>query len=267
MITSTSNNKVKRLVNLRKKRKIRDAEGVFLVEGIRMFQEVPEGDLLELYVTESFCEREQMLVEAKRQSSGCQFELLSDHVMEYVSDTQHPQGVLCVVWQQGGRSRAVQQKQCPGQRKPLLLLLDNLQDPGNLGTILRTAEAAGVTGIIMSKDCVDVYNPKVIRSTMGSVFRMPFWYVEDVTEAIRELKRQGIHTYAAHLDGQMSYDEPDYREPAAFFIGNEGNGLRDEVAELADTYIKIPMSGQVESLNAAIAATVLVFEAGRQRRH
>lgn len=263
MITSTSNNKIKRLVSLRKKRKARDSEGVFLVEGIRMFQEVPKESLLELYVTEGFQKKEYVLVEQKRAESGCQFEVLSDNVMAYASDTQHPQGVLCVVRQQGNNpGQSAADKQCP-----LVMLLDNLQDPGNLGTILRTAEAAGVTEIIMSKDCVDVYNPKVIRSTMGSVFRVPFRYVEDVTETIREMKRQGIRTYAAHLDGKLAYDEPDYKEPAAFFIGNEGNGLRDEVAELADTYIRIPMAGQVESLNAAIAATVLMFEAGRQRRH
>ena len=84
---------------------------------------------------------------------------------------------------------------------------------------------------------------------------------------IRQMKEHGIHTYATHLAGELAYDEPDYRTPSAFFVGNEGNGLRDQVAELADTYIKIPMAGQVESLNAAIAATVVMFEAGRQRRH
>ena len=135
-----------------------------------------------------------------------------------------------------------------------------------MGTIIRTAEAAGVTGILMSADCVDVYNPKTIRSTMGSVYRMPLWYVKDICEAVKELKCLGIHTYAAHLEGKRSYDEPDYREGTAFLIGNEGNGLRREVAELADQYIRIPMKGQVESLNAAIAATILMFEAGRQRR-
>ncbi|MDO4313455.1 MAG: RNA methyltransferase [Eubacteriales bacterium] len=267
MITSTSNNKVKRLVNLRKKRKARDAEGVFLVEGIRMFQEVPEKSLLELYVTDGFYKKEQALVEAKRKNSRCHFEVLADNVMAYASDTQHPQGVLCVVRQQSGESPAAMGLGREGKSSSLILLLDNLQDPGNLGTIFRTAEAAGVTGIIMSNDCVDVYNPKVIRSTMGSVFRMPFWYAEDVTAVIREMKNRGILTYAAHLDGKLSYDEPDYRKPTAFFIGNEGNGLRDEVAEMADVYIRIPMAGQVESLNAAVAATVLMFEAGRQRRH
>ena len=101
---------------------------------------------------------------------------------------------------------------------------------------------------------------------MGSIYRMPFYYAPDLLEAIGELKAAGISTYAAHLDGKHAYDEEDYKKPCAFFIGNEGNGLRDEIADAADTYIRIPMYGEVESLNAAIAATVLMFETARQRR-
>lgn len=268
MITSTSNVKIKRLINLRKKRRARDEEGVFLTEGLRMLQEIPEGELLEIYVTEKFYEKEKNLVEERCRESRCRRELLTEAVMAYASDTQHPQGVLCVVRQRRGIGlEGILRGRQTETACPLLLLLDNLQDPGNLGTIFRTGEAAGVTGIIMSRDCVDIYNPKVIRSTMGSVFRMPFWYAEDLTGAIQDMKVQGVTTYAAHLGGDCDYDEPDYRKPSAFFIGNEGNGLRDEVAELADYYLKIPMAGKVESLNAAIAAAVLMFEAGRQRRH
>ncbi len=267
MITSTSNAKVKRLVNLRKKRKARDTEKVFLTEGLRMFEEVPEDRLLEIYVTEHFYKKEKALVDAKHKKSGCQMEVLTDTVMNFVSDTKTPQGVLCVVAQENRGEAWLEKELKAPEQVPLIMLLDNLQDPGNMGTILRTAEAAAVTGIIMSSDCVDVYNPKVIRSTMGSVFRVPFVYVENVTDVIRQMKEHGIRTYATHLAGELAYDEPDYRTPSAFFVGNEGNGLRDQVAELADTYIKIPMAGQVESLNAAIAATVVMFEAGRQRRH
>ena len=270
MITSTSNAKVKRLVNLRKKRRARDAEGVFLTEGLRMFQEVQESELKELYVTERFYEKEKKLVDEKCRAGRCGIEVFSETVMEYVSDTRHPQGVLCVVRQRNGDGwEGILEGRKSGKAAscPLILLLDNLQDPGNLGTIFRTGEAAGVTGILMSRDCVDVYNPKVTRSTMGSIFRLPFWYAEDLPAAVREMKAQGICTYAARLNGTCVYDEPDYRKPSAFFIGNEGNGLREDIAELADCYLKIPMAGSVESLNAAIAAAVLMFEAVRQRRH
>lgn len=265
MITSTANQKIKRLVNLQKKRKLRDTEGVFLVEGIRMFREVPAVDLQEVYVSESFYNKEKELVDKICKESKVRAEILTDTVFAHASDTQTPQGILCVV-KQRGKAGDLKKLWEDKSKTPFLMILDNLQDPGNMGTILRTAEAAGVTGIVMSKDCVDIYNSKVIRSTMGSVFRMPFLYVEDLEAAVKEMKAAGIKTYAAHLAGKLSYDEPDYKEPCAFMIGNEGNGLRDEIAELADTYIIIPMAGQVESLNAAIAATVLMFETSRQRR-
>ncbi|MGN0422316.1 MAG: TrmH family RNA methyltransferase [Lachnospiraceae bacterium] len=261
MITSTSNARVKRLVNLKKKKKARDEERVFLVEGIRMFREVPTDQLEEVYVSESFYKKEKDTVEAVLQGTGIRPEELSDTVYAYASDTKTPQGVLCVVRQMGYPLEKVITGQCP-----MIMVLEHLQDPGNLGTILRTAEGAGVTGIVMDRECVDIYNPKTIRSTMGSIYRMPFCYVEDLKAAIGSLKEAGIGVYAAHLDGRHDYDEEDYGRPCAFLIGNEGNGLSQETAELADIYIKIPMEGQVESLNAAIAASVLMFEAGRQRR-
>ncbi len=266
MITSTANQKVKRLVTLKKKRKARDEEQIFLAEGLRMFREVPGDMLRELYVSEAFYEKERELVDRKAGEAGVFPEVLSEQVFSYVSDTRTPQGVLCVVRRR--EEMSCEELLQPDQegRKPLLMVLDNLQDPGNLGTIVRTGEGAGVTGIFLSRDCVDLYNPKTIRSTMGSVYRMPCLYVDDLPELLREMKKKKIQTYAAHLEGRTDYDREDYTGGCAFLIGNEGNGLRREVAELADTYILIPMEGEVESLNAAIAATVLMFEAGRQRR-
>lgn len=193
--------------------------------------------------------------------SGLPVEVLSDKVFSHVSDTKTPQGILCLV-----KQKKVDLSEMLEKTTPFLMVLDNLQDPGNLGTIVRTAEGAGVTGIIMSRDTVDIYNPKTIRSTMGSVYRMPFFYVEDILEFLEDLRGQGIRTYAAHLDGANNYDEESYKEACAFLIGNEGNGLRDEVAKKADIWIKIPMYGQVESLNAAIASSILMYEVSRQRR-
>ncbi len=148
---------------------------------------------------------------------------------------------------------------------PLLILVENLQDPGNLGTILRMGEGAGVTGVVMSSNTVDIYNPKTIRSTMGSIFRVPFVYVQDFSDAVSQCQNSGIKVYAAHLDGKNTYLGEDYREGTAFLIGNEGNGLTDDITKQADTLIRIPMHGEVESLNAAIACTILTYEAVRQR--
>lgn len=268
MITSTSNAKVKRLVNLKKKRKARDEAKVFLVEGIRMFREAPLEILREVYVSETFYRKEQNEIEhilsggeGSKTSPRAALEILSDTVFDYVSDTRTPQGVLCVA-----KQRRYDLDEVLGGGRPHIAVLDRLQDPGNLGTIFRAAEGAGVTGIVMDRECVDVFNPKTIRSTMGSVYRIPFCYTEDLAEAVRKIKARGIRTYAAHLEGRCDYDEEDYCRPCAFLIGNEGNGLTKEIADLADTYIKIPMQGQVESLNAAVAASILMFEAARQRR-
>jgi len=132
--------------------------------------------------------------------------------------------------------------------------------------MVRTGEGAGITGVIMNKTTVDLFNPKTIRSTMGSIYRVPFIVTADLAETMNDLKQQGVSLYAAHLKGQYAYDEEDYTKASGFLIGNEGNGLSDEIADLADTYIKIPMEGQVESLNAAISASLLMYEANRQRR-
>ena len=145
------------------------------------------------------------------------------------------------------------------------IFLENIQDPGNLGTILRTAEGAGIDGIIMNKGTVDIYNPKVVRSTMGSIFRVPFMYCDDIMGKVDELKKSGVKVYAAALGGTRNYSEPDYTRPSAFAIGNEGNGLTDEMINAADERIKIPMLGKVESLNAANAAGILMYEAFRQK--
>lgn len=262
MITSNSNPKVKTLLTWQKKRKVREEDGIYIVEGLRMFVEAPQDKVREVYVSESFYKkkREELCLDAW----GKKLEILSDSVYGHVSDTKTPQGVLVVMEQMKYSLEEV----IAGKegRASLLMVLDNLQDPGNLGTILRAGEAAGVTGVVMSSDCVDIYNPKVIRSTMGSIYRMPFIYVEDLPTVVKMLGEKEIHTYAAHLKGKRSYEEEDFTKGTAFLIGNEGNGLRDEVADAAEIYVKIPMCGEVESLNAAIAASVLMFEAARQRR-
>ncbi len=257
MITSTSNPQIKKLLQLQKKSKARNDEKVFVVEGLRMFAEVPKNRVEKVYISETLYNR-------KKHELNLQefpFEILSDNVFERVSDTQTPQGILCIVKQETYHLETLLQV-----KKPHYIVLDNIQDPGNLGTIVRTAEGAGVDAVFMSKDCVDIYNPKTIRSTMGSVYRVPVMYVEDLVQLIKTFREKGILSYAAHLEGKNSYDKENYQSGTAILIGNEGNGLRDEVAQQADVRVLIPMKGQVESLNAAIAASIMMFEVFRQRR-
>lgn len=257
MITSNSNAQVKRLLQLQKKSKARDEEKVFLVEGLRMFSEVPAERVQKVYISESLYNKKKQELHLEKFS----VEILSDSVFQYVSDTKTPQGILCIVEQ-----KKYDIEELLNIENPHFMVLDNLQDPGNLGTIVRTAEGAGVDAIFLSKGSVDIYNPKTIRSTMGSIYRMPVVYVENLLELLNAFKQRGIKSYAAHLDGKNSYDKENYQSGTAILIGNEGNGLRDEIADSADVWVQIPMQGKVESLNAAIAASILMFEVYRQRR-
>lgn len=257
MITSTGNAQVKELLQLQKKSKVRNERNIFLVEGIKMFLEAPRNRIEKVFISETLFNRKKQELNL----DGLKVEILSDKVFSHVSDTKTPQGILCVM-----RQKKTKLEEIFAQKPEHLMILDNLQDPGNLGTIVRTAEGAGVSGIILSKDCVDIYNPKTIRSTMGSIYRMPFLYVEDLENTIEEVKKQDIKVYAAHLQGKNNYDEENYKTGCAFLIGNEGNGLRDEIAKKADIWVKIKMHGEVESLNAAIASSILMFEVCRQRR-
>lgn len=257
MITSTGNSQVKRLLQLQKKSKARNEEKVFLVEGVRMFVEVPEERVEKVYISETLYNRKKQELKLEK----FPVEVLSDSVFQHVSDTKTPQGILCIVKQEEHDLEKVLNIE-----NPHFVVLDNLQDPGNLGTIVRTAEAAGVDAVFLSKESVDIYNPKTIRSTMGSIYRMPIIYVDDLLELMDVFNKKGIKSYAAHLEGENTYDKEDYHQGTAILIGNEGNGLREEVSNKADTWVRIPMEGKVESLNAAIAASVLMFEVYRQRR-
>lgn len=261
MITSFANAKVKQVVSWQSKAKERKKDNVFLAEGIKMFEEAPEASVREVYIIEETLKRLEgnPAVYAKLKRTG--YETVSEEVFARMSDTQTPQGILTVL------ERPVYSlEELLKIPNPLFVVLEDLQDPGNLGTIVRTGEGAGVTAVIMSKNTVDIFNPKTIRATMGSVYRVPFVYVEDIEDTIKSLHNAGVKTYAAHLKGETYYSSFSFTEGTAFLIGNEGNGLKKSTADAASLYLKIPMEGQVESLNAAIAASLLMYEAHRQRR-
>lgn len=274
MITSIANSRVKRIVQLQERSKVRNKENVFITEGIKMFEEAPLEKIKEIYVHEKIlkgAEGSGLLQKLNAcRKAGIEAETVSEEVFRKISDTCSPQGILCVVEQSGYQPHELIQKalrrQAEENRAPLFLLLEDIQDPGNLGTMIRTGEGAGIDGIFMTRKTVDSYNPKTIRSTMGSLYRVPFVYTDDFETIISLLKKAGIRVFAAHLEGKQSFDAISYRSGSAFLIGNEGNGLKKETAALADAYVKIPMEGQVESLNAAISAALLMYQAAGQRR-
>lgn len=260
IITSISNKKIKNIQALIAKSKERRRQSLFVTEGPKMCFEAPDTWVEEVYMSQSFYENDRYLSEKQRLSDKTV--VVSDSVLKAVSDTKTPQGVIALV-----KLPIYSLEDLLEGDKTHLLILESIQDPGNLGTMLRTSEGAGATGVIMNNTTVDIFNPKTVRSTMGSIYRVPFYITEDLKETISELKKRDIQVYAAHLKGKNSYEQSDYTGASAFLIGNEGNGLSDEIAEMSDMYIRIPMEGKVESLNAAISATLLMYECSRQRRN
>ena len=285
-----TNAKIKEIQKLTEKSKARREAGLFVIEGPRMFIETPLEWIEEIYVTQRFLDNadsgllgmaegpsidgdsstgsvenshsdHSTSIRASEMITWMNHEVVTEEQMKKLTDTVTPQGILCVVRQPSYTLEDIINH--PGHR--LIMILEDIQDPGNLGTIFRTAEGAGASGIIMTKGCADLFNPKVVRSTMGSIYRVPFFVTDDIEQTISLVKNAQIEVFAAHLKGEHFYDEIEYKD-AAFLIGNEGRGLKDSTASLADTYIKIPMSGELESLNASMAAGILMYEHNRQIR-
>lgn len=256
-----TNAKIKEIKNLCSKAKARREMGLFVIEGPKLLLEAPEELIHEVYITEELRANPSVMEKVSALKSVT---IVTPQQLKRISDTETPQGVLAVLKQippsryAGGVNGGIS----PSQEGVGLsaILLEDIQDPGNLGTIIRTAEAAGVGEVIMSRGCVDIYNPKVVRATMGSIYRVPFRFVEDIKDAIRELQSEKIEVYAAALDGAKSMVEISLKGQAVL-IGNEGNGLKRETIAAASGSVYIPMQGQVESLNASIAATVLMYAA------
>ena len=276
IISSKDNKRIKYIRSLLEKGGIRKKNHSFVVEGIKLVDEALEyGNVLDIIVSESLYEeivsgdltRNGLLSDngkhiIKQVKLGTLLTVVSDTVFKSVSETITPQGVIAVVDmpESGLLEGDYLKKAYEKSGKIKLLVLEDTADPGNMGTIMRTAEAAGVTGVIMGKGTVDIFNPKVVRSTMGSIFRLPFAYVDDLKDIIIRLKRDGMSFYATHLKGKESYRDISYSDKAGILIGNEARGLSDEIANLADTYVIIPMQGKVESLNAAVAAALMMYE-------
>ncbi|MCM1044055.1 MAG: RNA methyltransferase [Candidatus Gastranaerophilales bacterium] len=263
MITSSANTKIKQVTQWQAKAKERRRDRIFVTEGVKMYEEAPIESIVEVYLSQSMEEKVTEGLFSDKMKEKLQitdYEVVTDALFRKMSDTQTPQGILTVV-----RQPQYELEELLQQPNPLFLVLEGVQDPGNLGTIFRTGEGAGITGVIMDNQTVDLFNPKTIRATMGSIYRLPFAYTADIGEMIEKLHQRKVRIFAAHLKGNKCYSECSFREPTAFLIGNEGNGLSAEVADKADSYLKIPMEGQVESLNAAVAAAILMYEAHRQR--
>ncbi len=255
MITSTANEKVRYVRSLHR-RPVRHRENRFIVEGLRLIEEMNEAGEEPAFVffTETFSARPRgrALLEALR-ASGREVLAVGDQVMRAMADTKTPQGILAVL----------AFPQPAPYESPLILVLDSLRDPGNMGTILRSAEAAGVGKVITIKGTVDVFSPKVVRGAMGAHFRLPIFY--DRRWEAMEGELEGRQVLLADLGGEVPYYEVDWTRPSALIMGGEAHGPGREACEVATKTVSIPMRGGAESLNVAVATSIILFEAARQR--
>ena len=258
-ISSKDNDRLKLIRKLLKSSSERKNEGLFVVEGQRLCAEVPEELIHSVYMSEDYCERIGLHISAPED----RIFIVKNEIFRAVSDTISPQGILVIVHIKCYNQNDFLVDAVRG-KTPFILAADRLQDPGNMGTLIRTAEAAGATGVLIGEGSCDLYSPKVVRSTMGSIFRVPVLRTDSLGSVIDSLKEYGVVFYGAHLKGESFY-EHDYTKACGFLIGNEGNGLSDEISEKADKLLRIPMEGQVESLNAAVSTAVISYEVLRQR--
>lgn len=269
MIESMANGQVKRIQKLMKQAKARKQEKVFVVEGWKMVKEALVRNLvLHLYVKEKEEKSYQSLLkDEKIKWENVPVEIVADGIFRELSDTVTPQGILAIVKMPEYEKESI----CSGKaggvyEEAKLLILEDVQDPGNMGTILRTAEGAGMSGVLLSKGCVDIFNTKVVRATMGALFRVPFYICDDLQEELVDLQQKGFTFYAAHLQGKEDYTRETYPGKLGILIGNEANGLTENISDMADKKVKIPMEGELESLNAAVSAALFAYEIHRHRQ-
>ena len=252
-ITSVHNPQVQFLRDLQKA-KNRRASGLFLAESMKMVREAIALSLCRTLIVDAKRREEYAELIALAQAAECEILLVTAAVMQALSEAKTPQGIACTV------SVPLQPKALGGR---LLVALDGVQDPGNVGTILRTADAAGFDGALMSSACADLYSAKTLRATMGSVFRVPVMRTDDLPAALQALKARGYAVVATELGGEDFYAKCPH-ENAVLVIGSEGRGITPEVRAVATHHLALPMRGGAESLNAAVAAGIMIYEMARE---
>lgn len=292
-ITSVNNARIKDVANLKQK-KFRTERGAFFAEGLRAVTEaVRYGDVTDLFFTRSEEGRLDEIIKTA-EAKGAGLYQVDDKVMAKLSDTKTPQGVLAVISMPENDLRqlepeaiAKKQSKCrgnaldeygkPRSKKAAMLdkdfdnnapvvILDRIQDPGNLGTIIRTADAAGALGLILLEGCVDAFSPKVVRASMGSLFHLPVVQEISPEEALTWCYRNGYEPAATAMKGAANLYKTDLSKKMAYILGNEANGVSEELQAAAETRLFIPMEGMTESMNVAMAAGIILFEGLRQRK-
>ena len=259
MITSKKNPRLQFLRSLLQDNKTRDESGQFVIEGVRLVEDAvnQKANLYEIYFSSVLSERGKVIVESLSEK-GVPVEEVSDEVFHAVMDTSNSQGLAAIC----GKPDVIL-----NQNLDFVIVADQLRDPGNLGTLLRTAASAGAQAVITTPDSVDLYSPKVLRSGMGAHFHISC--IELDWESIKNIKQQNsgsvLTAYVAAADGDLVSWDARFTRPSMLIIGSEADGVSQTALDLADHQVSIPMPGKMESLNAAIAAGILIYEVVRQR--
>ncbi len=258
IITSKDNELIKKIKKLKEK-KFRDEENVYLVEGTKMLKEAidEKANIHTIVVCEECIKDNTIEKELLYEIAKYECIYVTEKVFKSITDVTNPQGVLAVIEKKNNSNNI-------NFDEDIIIILDGIQDPGNLGTILRTVDSIGVKQIIVSKDTVDSYNPKVVRSTMGASFRINVIETENLVETIKEIQKNGYEVIATSLETNNSIYDIDFMKKA-IIIGNEANGISKEVQDVSDIKVKIPMLGKTESLNAGVAAGIMMYEYVRKK--
>ncbi len=257
MITSRENKLIKFIYALNHDKKVRENENAYVVEGIKLIQELNDPtQILYLLISEDF---KMMHIKPLADLESClkiDLNVSSKKVFDSISTMQTPEGILAVVQKKKYDLEPVIHK-----KRARIFLLDSVSDPGNLGTIIRSADAFGLDGILLSKNSVELYNPKVVRSTMGSIFRVPIIEEVENVEYIKRLKENGFKILSTDLNSTSYIDEMDLKknDKLCVVIGNESRGVSEEILEISDERVKIRMNGNAESLNVGIACSILIY--------
>ena len=257
VITSRKNEWVRYAAKLASSAEFRRSEGLFILEGARLCADAADSGIViqTLFYTEQAAQRYKPYLERIMPLAAHRC-FIAPHVAELLAETKTTQGIFCVCQKRPG---TVGLEDLPA--KGHLLAVENLQDPGNMGAVLRTAEALGLAGVLLAGTCCDVYSPKVLRASMGAVFRLPFRFVESLAGAAPVLRNRGFALYTAVPDRTAKpVTELSFEKPVIIAVGNEGNGLDADTVAAWDQAVTIPMRGRAESLNAAASAAILMWE-------
>lgn len=263
MISSLDNPRIKLVKSLVLK-KYRDKEKKFTVEGIHLVEEAMSaaefGILSALFSKKAAKTHEGQALLKRLAKSGIELLEVSEPVMKEISDVEEPQGIIAIV-----NCGDATIDDLTHDLNPLIVVCAGIQDPGNLGGIIRSSDAMGCTGILTGSGTVDIYNSKTVRASMGSIFHLPIVEFPDVAVGMRRLKEKGVKLVATTLDAEVVLEDEDMSKAVGIVLGGEGAGLPDAVKKLCDRAVKIPMKGKAESLNVAAAGAMILYEAMRQR--